>query len=206
MGWMQCGFISSKSLSGWADELDLRVRFWADWVKQGRPQSMWLAAFFFPKGMVSAVCQDYARSRRISIEEVDLSFEVLSFDGQNDATLPVLSEGCYVNGLFLDGCCWEDSMQSLIQLRPQDLPNPMPILWFRPCTSGQPQPSRWNSHEHIYTSPTYRVPRRRSCPCRNIDLQHQDVNSSIVDIGLPSKVDPEVWLLAGVALVLTLGS
>jgi len=53
--WVEVAYPSLKPLSSWVQDLIDRVEFIRDWLKNDKPPSYWLAAFFFPQGFLTAV-------------------------------------------------------------------------------------------------------------------------------------------------------
>lgn len=62
--WMDnsIGYPSLKPLDSWIRDLVERVDFIGSWVRNGPPQTFWVAAFFFPQGFMTATMQTYARA------------------------------------------------------------------------------------------------------------------------------------------------
>ncbi|RUS88172.1 hypothetical protein EGW08_004069 [Elysia chlorotica] len=101
--WRNASYESTKSLSAWVRDLQLRVEFFAEWAKQlsstlerrfrsiirnlndgeldeapvTQPTSFWLSAFFFPQGFLTAVLQNHARKESISVDSLTFRFDVM---------------------------------------------------------------------------------------------------------------------------------
>ncbi|GFO34548.1 dynein heavy chain 1, axonemal, partial [Plakobranchus ocellatus] len=102
--WRNASYESTKSLSAWVRDLQLRVEFFAEWAKQlsatlerrfrsiirnindgdtedtpvTQPTSFWLSAFFFPQGFLTAVLQNHARRESISVDSLTFRFDVMA--------------------------------------------------------------------------------------------------------------------------------
>jgi len=201
--WEEQGIPATMPLLSWSRELAARARFWGSWANKGRPNSMWLTAFAFPRAFVVALCRRGAVRFKASIEDVSLEFEVLdstSWSCEDQPKKPV--EGCHVHGFFLEGCRWDSKNQSLAPLQSKELMNPLPLVWFRPVIAKQRDQ---NGQRAVYKVPTYRTAFKLAIPHRLRQNQCRRESGSVVDIELPSKTNPEVWALAGVTLLLSLG-
>jgi dynein heavy chain, axonemal len=46
--WGDKGFLSLKPLASWIMDLNERVTFLSNWIKDGTPMVFWISGFFFP--------------------------------------------------------------------------------------------------------------------------------------------------------------
>lgn len=46
--WGDKGFLSLKPLASWTVELNNRIDFINNWIKNGTPTNYWIPGFFFP--------------------------------------------------------------------------------------------------------------------------------------------------------------
>jgi len=53
--WSRVAYPSLKPLASWFDDLKERVLFMRKWLVNGKPNSYWLSAFFFPQGFLTSV-------------------------------------------------------------------------------------------------------------------------------------------------------
>lgn len=60
-------------------------------------------------------------------------------------------DGCYINGLFLEGARWDPIHHQLAESRPKELYTDMPVIWL------QPQANRQVPKSGIYDCPTYKT-------------------------------------------------
>ena len=59
--WKKVSYPALMSLPSYVEELLQRVTFYQDWVTQGPPRALWISAFFFPQGFLTAVLQQTGR-------------------------------------------------------------------------------------------------------------------------------------------------
>jgi dynein heavy chain len=45
---MKKGFFSLKELAPWILDLNERIDFFSNWIKNGTPNAFWISGFFFP--------------------------------------------------------------------------------------------------------------------------------------------------------------
>lgn len=64
------------------------------------------------------------------------------------------NDGCYINGLFLEGCRWNSDEMCLIESRPKELHTQMPIIWLIP------EANRRKVNDGIYECPVYKTLKR----------------------------------------------
>ena len=94
----------SPSLGLWFTSLLARNAQYRSWLDDGRPKSFWLAGFFNPAGLLTAMKQEVTRQRNKSGERVALNdmvyvSEVLIREKVKSAP----EEGIYVHGLSIEG-------------------------------------------------------------------------------------------------------
>lgn len=58
-------------------------------------------------------------------------FEVISDENKYNLN-KMASDGAYVDGLFIEGCRWDDKMGNLAESNPKVLLTKMPKIWLRP--------------------------------------------------------------------------
>lgn len=93
-------------------DLKARVLFLNKWIANGIPATFWISGFFFPQAFLTGCLQNYARRNTISIDTIQYEFKVL--DKKYDKRP---AYGCIIYGLFLEGCRWNEQIQSLDESR-----------------------------------------------------------------------------------------
>ncbi|XP_034943575.1 dynein heavy chain 12, axonemal [Chelonus insularis] len=127
--WMQAStYPSLKSLSGFINDFIERLNFFKKWLDHGKPSSFWISGFSFIHGFLTSVLQNFARKYQMSIDKVDLDFEVMSVYTISEA--PV--DGVYVYGMYLAGGRWDIDKTVLVESQPKVLWDLMPIVWLKP--------------------------------------------------------------------------
>ncbi|XP_044147930.1 LOW QUALITY PROTEIN: dynein axonemal heavy chain 14 [Bufo gargarizans] len=174
------------------------------------PSSFWLPAFFFPQGFLTAVLQNYARIRSVSVDSLtfrhqvqpvtsniwgpDQSLSDMAFD---DSSPP--QEGILVFGLFLDSAQWNPNTQVLEECEEEERFYPLPQIHFIPymqvdtaavTTAGEHSPV------YVYECPLYRTPQRAG----TLSSTGHSTNF-ITSVTLPSLVRPNHWIRRGAALL-----
>jgi dynein heavy chain len=117
--WADKGFLSLKPLGSWIEDLIARVRFLNDWIANGTPRIFWMSGFFFPQAFVTGSLQNYARKKTIAIDKLAFRFALLDHLTSPADIKEKPEFGCYVHGLFLEGCCWNYGEHGLAESRPK---------------------------------------------------------------------------------------
>lgn len=60
-------------------------------------------------------------------------------------------DGCYINGLFAEGCRWDPARHQLTESCPKELYTDMPCLWLMPTPDRKPPESG------VYDCPVYKT-------------------------------------------------
>jgi dynein heavy chain len=66
--WEDVAYPSLKPLGSWVNDFIERVAFFRKWVENGKMDSYWVSALFFPQGFMTAAMQTYARRTHIAID------------------------------------------------------------------------------------------------------------------------------------------
>lgn len=117
--WADKGFLSLKPLGSWIEDLIARVKFLNEWINNGTPKIFWMSGFFFPQAFVTGSLQNYARKKTIAIDKLTYRFALLDQLASPAEIKEKPEFGCYVHGLFLEGCCWNYSEHNLAESRPK---------------------------------------------------------------------------------------
>jgi len=95
--------------------------------------------------------QNYARKKSIPIDLIDFEYPIQS---ESNYIKPP-EDGCYINGLFLEGARWDKNTKALAESYPKILYDALPIIWLKPGLKSSFQTS------NMYECPIYRTSSRR---------------------------------------------
>ncbi|XP_066570029.1 dynein axonemal heavy chain 6 [Amia ocellicauda] len=180
-------------------------------ASRAQPRSFWLSAFFFPQGFLTAVLQNFARRRGVSVDALVFSHRVQPTgqnlkDWSNTAHKTYAFEGSeapadgvLVFGLYLDGARWDPLSQTLADSLPHQQHCSVPEIHFLPCqisdekAEADGKPADGLMH---YECPLYPTPHRASAPSSPGLSSH-----FITALALPTTAPPDRWVIRGTALV-----
>jgi dynein heavy chain, axonemal len=151
-----------------------------------------MSGFFFPQAFVTGSLQNYARKKTIAIDKLAFRFGLLDQLNQPSDIKEKPEFGCYVYGLFLEGCCWSYNEHSLTESRPKELFSPLPIMHLIP-TEDKAEKGL------IYQCPLYKVVSRSG----TLSTTGHSTNF-VMYIELPTKAQADDWICSGVAAFLAL--
>lgn len=89
----------------------------------------------------------------IAIDTIDFDFSVLSDESKYDFTVPP-QDGVHVNGLFVEGCRWDEKKEALDESLPKVLYSTMKTIWVVPKIKDN------IDYGHSYKCPIYKTARR----------------------------------------------
>eukprot|EP00741_Cyanophora_paradoxa_P007767 tig00001206_g7515.t1 len=193
--WAGVAYPSLKPLASWVQDLIARLDFMQKWIDTGMPPVYWLSGFFFPQAFLTGTLQNYARRHKIPIDMIHFEFEVLGA-GERPGQGP--ADGCYVNGLFLEGARWDDERRLLAESHPKVLYVPMPVIWLRPTSTAGGGHTHGGHHKErlVYTCPLYKTSRRAG----TLSTTGHSTNY-VMSVLLPSEQPEKHWVKRGVALL-----
>ena len=122
------------------------------WLNEGKPACYWLSGFFFPQGFLTGTSQNFARRHKLAIDLVRFDFAVVQ---QSPTEVQPPAEGCYIHGLFVEGCRWDQQNVALGESLPKQLFSEVPVIWLKP-TDAPPGQTKGT-----YNAPTYKTTARR---------------------------------------------
>ena len=186
--WMKRSYPSLKPLGSYIADLKQRILFFEDWVEKGIPNVFWISKFHFTQGFLTGAKQNYARKKKIPIDELDFDFQVIE-----DEKPAAPADGVNVTGMFIEGAKWDFPQKALGESDPKVLHVKCPMLWLIPRRSDEL--TKW---QH-YSCPAYRTSLRRG----ELSTTGHSTNF-VMFFKLPSNVDPSHWSKRGVALLIQL--
>merc|ERR1711998_124966 len=115
----------------WMEFFTRRYKQYADWVNVGEPAVMWLSglqiAETFTVALIQATCRRY-------VWPLDKSTMYTKISKMKDSTevKEKLVDGCYVEGLYLEGAGWDWEQGCLRRQDPKVLVVELPIMQIIP--------------------------------------------------------------------------
>jgi len=198
--WAAVGFLSLKPLASWIGDCNDRINFLNDWIRDGTPIKFWFSGFFFPQAFLTGTLQNYARRNKIPIDRIAYNY-IMRDDITHEDIKEAPSGGCYIYGLFLEGCKWDHETHMLAESDPKKLFVELPVIHLAPVMD------RVKPTEGIYKCPMYRVLSRTG----TLSTTGHSTNFVIMlevpmpkNEGVSTDEEHDKWMLAGVACFLAL--
>jgi dynein heavy chain len=192
--WLEVSYPSLKPLASYIDDLSQRIDFFNRWIEEGIPKLFWISGFFFTQSFLTGVSQNYARKYKVSIDQLDYSFEfgypITEDVKTTEEKLDRPNDGCYIYGLYFEGCAWDANDKRLIECRGRETMCPAPIILILP-TEEKRRDSRSEYH-----CPVYKTMERKGV----LSTTGHSTNY-ILSIDVYTDLDPKTWIKRGVALI-----
>ena len=100
--WTKRAYPSMSGLSAWYTDLLLRIKDFENWVSDfNMPSCIWLAGFFNPQSLLTAIMQSMARKNEWPLDKMCLQCDVTKKHKEDFSSPP--REGAYIHGLFMEG-------------------------------------------------------------------------------------------------------
>jgi dynein heavy chain len=148
--WMKRSYPSLKPLASYIVDFAARLKFIQDWIDNNAPKVFWMSGFYFTQSFLTGLKQDFARKYTIAIDKIEFMFEVCSNEKEYDFKKNA-PEGAFVDGLFIEGCRWDEKMGVLAESHPKVLLTKMPKMWIKPESQEK------INHGHVYECPLYKT-------------------------------------------------
>jgi dynein heavy chain len=186
--WKAVSYPSLKVLDQWLSDLNLRVRFFKNWVEQGDPSAFWISSFFFPQGFLTALLQTYARQNEVPVDSVTFKCKIHDFFYDEVQTLlEPPKHGTYIYGLSLEGATWDKSLQAITESKQGNLYSKMPVIHLSPTHIYDNQESNTN----FFDCPLYKTITRS----RYNNPSNQA--NFVTYLQLPTTQEPSHWICRG---------
>jgi len=186
--WEKVSFATMKTLGSWMKDFLNRVEFMRTWLVQGLPVAFPLPVFFFPQGFMTGTLQTFARKYMVAIDTLAYKYDICGFDIPPEAP----EDGVLCSGMMLEGARWDRELELVVPSDLGEMYTPLPIVHFIPCVDHVIPPTR-------YACPVYKTAERKGV----LSTTGMSTNF-VVAVELPTAVDPDTWVLAGVAALLNL--
>ena len=189
--WMKSSYPSLKPLGSYISDLIKRLEFMDKWIKEGAPTSFWISGFFFTQSFLTGIKQNHARKYVIPIDQIVFDFEVISNPEKID-TAKKAPDGCYISGLFIEGCRWDSENEVLSDSLPKVLFEHMPEIWMIPKKKSEIEEA------HVYICPVYKTIERRG----TLSTTGHSTNFVMdMKLTMQEQHDSKFWIKRGVAMI-----
>ncbi|RXM27080.1 Dynein heavy chain 11, axonemal [Acipenser ruthenus] len=180
--WTKLAYPSTYSLAQWYNDLLLRCRELDTWTQDlSLPSVVWISGLFNPQSFLTAVMQSLARKNEWPLDKMHLTVDVTK-KFKEEFNQPA-REGAYVYGLYMEGARWDTNGGNIAEARLKDLTPMMPVIFVRAI------PHDRQETRNIYECPVYKTKLRGA--------------TYVWTFYLKTKERPAKWVLAGVALLLS---
>lgn len=193
---------SLKPLGSWFVDLKKRLDFINGWIENGAPSVYWISGFFFPQAFLTGTLQNFARCRVVSIDTVSFGFKVMvqsreQLEREAAASPLGPADGCYIDGLYLEGSRWEHADGGHIaESEAKVLFTEMPPIHLQPA-SNRRLPSE--DGITVYECPVYKTLTRAG----TLSTTGHSTNF-VFAIELLTEQPPSHWIKRGVAMLCAL--
>ncbi|XP_014206492.1 dynein beta chain, ciliary [Copidosoma floridanum] len=179
--WAQRAYPSLLGLNAWFVDLLLRIRELETWSTDFvLPSSVWLAGFFNPQSLLTAIMQSTARRHELPLDKMCLQCDVTKKSKEEFTSAP--RDGAYVHGIFMEGARWDVQAGIIVDSRSKELFPAMPVINIRAITQDK------QDLRNMYECPVYKTRTRGPTYVWTFNLKTKDKAAK--------------WTLAGVALLL----
>ncbi|XP_032374898.1 dynein heavy chain 11, axonemal isoform X1 [Etheostoma spectabile] len=180
--WARLAYPSTKTLAHWLNDLMCSCRELDSWTQDlVLPAVVWLSGLFNPQSFLTAVLQSIARKNQWPLDKMTLTVDVTKKTKDDFGHPP--REGAYIHGLFMEGACWDTQAGVISEALLGDLTPAMPVLYVRAV------PAEEQELKNTYECPVYRTKQRGP--------------TYVWTLHLRTKQPPTRWIVAGVALLLS---
>jgi len=176
---------TDKMLGSWMSFHLRRQGQYLSWVNEGEPKVMWLSGLSIPETYTAALVQTTCRRYGWPLDKTTLYTKVTKYTNPTQVA-ERMTDGCYVQGLYIEGAAWDVENQCLIRQPPKVLVQELPIMMIIPVELN-----------NLKLHGTIRVP---------MYITQQRRNAMGVGMMMEADLDTREhsshWVLQGVALVL----
>uniref|UniRef100_A0A8D2LWB2 AAA+ ATPase domain-containing protein n=1 Tax=Varanus komodoensis TaxID=61221 RepID=A0A8D2LWB2_VARKO len=180
--WMKLAYPSTCSLTQWYSDLLLRCRELDSWAQDlTLPGVVWISGFFNPQSFLTAVMQTLARKNEWPLDKMHITVDVTK--KYKEEFMQPAREGAYIYGLHLEGARWDVQAGHIAEACLKAPTFAMPVIFVRAI------PNNRQEIRNVYECPVYTTKLRGS--------------TYVSTFHLKTKERPAKWILAGVALLLS---
>merc|ERR1719201_3123212 len=192
--WETKAYPSTKALGVWYADLLERIKFLEIWCTDfALPAAVWLGGLFNPQSFLTAILQQTARKNEWPLDKMCMHCDVTKKFSREDFTTPP-REGSYIYGLFMEGARWDTASGMIQDARLKELTPTMPILYLKAV------PVDKRETRGTYDCPVFKTKERGRA---NEQVAVGVCPGFVWSLNLKTKVNPNKWTLAGVAMLLS---
>lgn len=191
--WLSKSFPSLKPLGSYIKDLKERLEFFNEWVAGGVPDCLWINKFFFTHGFLTGAMQNYARKYSIAIDTLTYDFNIVHDVPDDGKGVAPPEDGIHVVGMYLEGCKFDPKERALGESDPKILYTRCPMIHFIPTLK-----------KDVKTTGIYACPLFKTGDRRGVLMTTGHSTNYVLDISLPSNVEPSHWIKRGVAMLCAL--
>jgi len=186
--WRRLAPQTQKGLGSWMSHFQRRYDQYSRWVAAGTdPACMWLSGLHIPESYLSGLVQATCRRKRWPLDKSTLYTKATSMlDASEVKERP--ADGCYIEGLSLEGAAWDHAAQCLRRQDPKVLLVDLPILQVIPIEANKLR------LQHTFRTPVYVTQARRDAMGKGLVFDAQ--------LQMHPADHESTWVLQGVALML----
>ena len=159
-----------------------------DWLTGGLPVSFPLPVFFFPQGFMTGTLQTFARKYMVAIDTLSFKFGICGFEEPQEHP----EDGVLCSGMMLEGAKWDAEQAMVVDSVLGEMYTQLPIIHFIPAVG------------HVIAPTSYACPIYKTAVRKGVLSTTGMSTNFVVAVELPTAVDPDTWVLAGVAALLNL--
>lgn len=97
---------------------------------------MWLSGLHIPESYLTALVQTSCRNKKWALDKSTL-YTVVKKTKNPDSFKEKLKDGCYIQGLYLEGASWDIERGCLTKQQPKELITEMPIIQIIPAEANK---------------------------------------------------------------------
>lgn len=174
-----------KNLGGWMEHYLRRINQYNAWVLQGDPIVMWLSGLHIPESYLTALVQIACRKNGWPLDRSTLYTAVTKYKTQDEVE-DRPDQGCFIQGLFLEGARWDLATGTLQRSSPKVLIEELPVLKVNPIERHRLK------LQNTLRTPVYTTSLRRNA--MGVGL--------VFEADLATNDHTSHWILQGVCLIL----
>ena len=193
--WRKYAPKTEKKLGTWINHFTRRYKQYNDWIeKKNPPNVIWLAGLHIPETYLAALVQTTCRKNKWPLDKSTLFTKVTNIKDikqidkiiENNLSNGIDDDGCYVNGLYLEGAGWDYTNSCLIKQQAKKLIYELPIVKIIPMELNKVK------RQKTFSTPVYVTQQRRNA--MGVGL--------VFMADLATDKHPSHWILQGTALTL----